>query len=200
MQTHGKSYANQEEYLYRFKIFKENLAYVNEMNQLDETNSNALGVTKFMDMTTEEFKKQYLSSYIPQQPTNIITLEENNTRGPTLDWRSLNAVTRVKDQGYCGSCWAFSAIGALESAYAIKHNQIIEFSEQQLVDCSYDNYGCYGGWMEYAFDYISQNGIATESEYPYTANDDKCQISRWKNFSKYAKGLTYANVPARSVG
>lgn len=102
------------------------------------------------------------------------------------------AVTDIKDQGTCGSCWAFSAVGALEGLYAIKSGTLVPFSEQQLIDCSKNqgNKGCQGGWMDQAFDYIwDDQGIESEKDYPYLGQDGSCnaqpskevfQISRYK--------------------
>lgn len=95
----------------------------------------------------------------------------------SVDWVSKGAVSNIKDQGTCGSCWAFSAVGALEGLHAIKTGQLISFSEQQLIDCSQaeGNKGCSGGWMDQAFDYIwDEQGIESEEEYPYTGKDDMC--------------------------
>ncbi|CAF1633814.1 unnamed protein product [Adineta steineri] len=95
----------------------------------------------------------------------------------SVDWRNQNVVEAVKDQGSCGACWAFSAVGSIESAYAIKTGTLVSLSEQQLVDCSRRerNYGCGGGWMDHAFVYvITASGIETESSYPYAAVDQTC--------------------------
>jgi cathepsin H len=97
------------------------------------------------------------------------------------DWRNVAGVTPVKNQAKCGSCWAFSTIGAVESHYLIKYNQFRNLSEQQLVDCAqaYDNHGCSGGLPSHAFQYFLDNGgVATEKDYPYTAVDGKCNFKK----------------------
>ncbi len=96
-----------------------------------------------------------------------------------LDWRDRGIVTGVKDQGQCGSSWAFSATGALEGHYARKTGNLISVSEQNLVDCSQKqgNMGCKGGTMNQAFEYIKENnGIGTETSYPYEAKDLTCRF------------------------
>ena len=102
---------------------------------------------------------------------------DGNAGMPGQDWTG-KAVTDVKNQAQCGSCWAFSATGGAEGAYAIANGTIKSFSEQQLVDCaggSYGNQGCNGGLMDQAFDYMKDNGIQLESSYQYTARDGTCR-------------------------
>lgn len=90
----------------------------------------------------------------------------------SVDWVTAGAVTAVKDQGQCGSCWSFSATGGLEGAYFLAGNTLTAFSEQQLVECAgyaYGNMACYGGWYYQAWDYLKTHGSETEEDYPYTS-------------------------------
>ena len=93
----------------------------------------------------------------------------------SVDWRDNYKVSSVKNQGECGGCWAFSSVGAVESAWAIKHNTLYNLSEQELIDCSSENHGCEGGSMDLAFQYIIENGLCSNLSYPYTAQDGQCQ-------------------------
>jgi cathepsin L len=102
-------------------------------------------------------------------------------------------VTAVKDQGMCGSCWAFSATGSLEGSYFLKHGQLLSFSEQQLVDCSkkQGNEGCNGGLMDTAFSYVKENGLCLETDYPYNAKDGQCESTCLKTLS----GSGFVDIP-----
>ena len=172
MIENNRYYENFSNVLERFTILHDNIHYINEHNK----NSNAsymLGITNFADMTNEEYVKYISSKKNIDAPTNICKAQttQSGTYPTLVDWRAKNAVTPVKDQGQCGSCWSFSTTGAVEGAYSIKHGNLLSFSEQQLVDCSYSygNHGCNGGLMQDAFTYIHDKGITTESAYPYTA-------------------------------
>jgi cathepsin L len=126
-----------------------------------------------MDLTTAEFKATYLG-LMPKKTNSMYGTHINKgVKAATIDWRTKGAVNPIKDQGQCGSCWAFSATGALEAVDFIFDGQLGDFSEQQLVDCSnaYGNMGCNGGLMDYAFQYVIDSGITTEDAYPYVAYD-----------------------------
>lgn len=185
--TYRKSYVNSETYDMRLNIFKSNLDTIAAMNA--ENPDATYAVNEFADMTTEEFTA--LLGYTEEQrPKNY-----RNTRGtPTkndVDWTADSETTPVKDQKSCGSCWAFSAIETLESAYAIANNlsgdDIPTLSEQQFVDCvneqthpelNLESAGCNGGWMDDGFKYAKSFDLCTEEEYPYTAKDGVCQESK----------------------
>jgi len=142
-------------------------------------------MNKFGDLTLEEYKAIYLTLNV-----NVTDQEVTDTMyypPPTaddVDWRTKGAVTGVKDQGQCGSCWAFSSTGSIEGAYFLAKGELLSSSEQQLVDCSgsYGNYGCDGGLMDSAFDYIikSSKGLEGEDDYPYTAKDGSCKFNAGK--------------------
>lgn len=172
--TFQKSYSSEDEYQYRRTVFESNLNYINTENA--KGHSYTLGVTKFADWTQEEFKK--IMGYIPmghkypEFEDNEMYPEVNAFKD--IDWTKANKVTGVKDQGNCGSCWAFSAVGATEALFAIKTKRLMEFSEQQLVDCDSRSYGCMGGEMFYAFQYYRTHGICKRTSYPYTAQDGTC--------------------------
>jgi len=137
-------------------------------------------MNKFGDLTNKEFAAIYNGLNIDAsniEQSNVFTYDPSVTLSTQVDWRAKGAVTGIKNQGQCGSCWAFSTTGSTEGANFLKNGKLVSLSEQQLVDCSgsYGNYGCDGGLMDSAFQYIIANkGIDTESTYPYTAQDGTC--------------------------
>ena len=175
--THWKTKNNKKygtEDQYRLSVFYQN--YQKVLNhQKDTTKTYSMGFTKFMDLTAEEFKARYLSTKIQATANHTKILPTTNVPA-SVDWRTKGAVSAVKDQGQCGSCWAFSTTGSLESLAFLSGKGLQSFSEQQLVDCSttQGNQGCNGGLMDYAFTYVQANGITTESAYPYEAVDQTC--------------------------
>lgn len=172
---HNKFYNALSDVIERFDIFNDNMDFINKHNTLSNS-SYTLGITPFSDFTHDEYKK-YISLNSYDLNNNICTeqTKENGSYQTSVDWRNKSAVTSVKDQGQCGSCWSFSTTGAIEGVYAIKNGKLLSFSEQQLVDCSYSygNHGCNGGIMQNAFTYVHDKGITTESEYPYTASSTR---------------------------
>jgi len=168
-----KTYASDQMFK-QFGVFKDNLDYIVAHNNRNE--SYTLGVNEFSDMTHEEFLAAYVGGFRAVEtnqvaPEAIIPLAPND-----VDWRG-KAVTPVKNQGQCGSCWAFGATGGVEGAWAITKGKLVSLSEQQLVDCagSAGNQGCGGGFPSSAYDWIVKNGICDSASYPYTGRDGTCK-------------------------
>ncbi|KAL7138820.1 hypothetical protein ABFS83_09G008200 [Erythranthe nasuta] len=166
----------------RFNVFKANAHYVNNFNKKDTPYK--LKLNKFADMTSHEFKSFYAGAKVKHhrmlqgnvRGNGTFMYENVRTVPPSVDWRKKGAVTDVKDQGQCGSCWAFSTVVAVEGINQIKTNTLVSLSEQELVDCDTEqNQGCNGGLMDLAFEFIkNKGGITTEKNYPYTAANGRC--------------------------
>jgi KDEL-tailed cysteine endopeptidase len=176
-----KRYENIQELELRFKVFRENLRNI-ILHNLDTRQNFTMGINQFTDLTAQEFKDTYVSGLKSASVGSYgcKTFSSSSVGAPSsLDWRSKGAVTSVKDQGQCGSCWTFSSTGAIEGAWAIAKGQLIDLAEQQLVDCatgiSYGSHGCNGGQMEGAFKYVIEHGQCTLTSYPYTAIDGTCK-------------------------
>jgi C1A family cysteine protease len=132
----GKSFGTKEEFEFRANLFKSTLEQISLENSKND-NTFTLGINKFADWTPAEYKR--ILSYKPTRASrNVSESIPENVRGipDNIDWRELKAVNPVKDQGQCGSCWAFSAVGAMEGRYAIESGNLLSLSEQQLVDCA----------------------------------------------------------------
>lgn len=176
----SKTYHSLEEAESRFQIFRENLRNI-ILHNLDHRQNFTMGINQFTDLTPQEFKDQYVTGIRAEVGSYGCKSFSSSASGTpsSMDWRQKGAVTSVKDQGQCGSCWTFSATGAIEGAWAISTGQLVDFSEQELVDCatgvSYGSHGCNGGQMEGAFKFVIENGQCTLSSYPYTAKDGSCQ-------------------------
>ncbi|KAF7091546.1 hypothetical protein CFC21_094114 [Triticum aestivum] len=202
MVQYNRVYKDTTEKAQRFQVFKANVGFIESFNT--ENCKFYLGINQFTDLTNKEFKatkanKGYKPS-LERVPTgfryenvSLVALPE------TVDWRTKGAVTPIKDQGQCGCCWAFSAVAATEGIVKLKTGKLISLSEQELVDCDVhgEDQGCEGGLMDDAFKFIIKNGgLTTESNYPYTAADDKCKSGT----NGAATIKSYEDVPANNEG
>ncbi|XP_077977898.1 cathepsin L2-like [Glandiceps talaboti] len=186
---HGKTYMASEEH-HRQEIWKNNMEKIRRHNQEYEIGRQTfrLAMNQFGDLTDIEFGRMYSAGVLSLENTTD-TFEEPTfpllgdiTLPDSVDWRQKGLVTSVKNQGSCGSCWAFSAAGSLEGQVYKKTGKLIALSEQQLVDCSssFGNHGCNGGFVTKAFNYIKKYGIESGQVYPYTEQDDNCKYNKRK--------------------
>tara|TARA_B100002051_G_C16740297_1_gene643825 strand:+ start:401 stop:1315 length:915 start_codon:yes stop_codon:yes gene_type:complete len=154
--------------------YNQNIEFIQDHN-LKNLSYN-VGENQFINRTYIDGKYNYMVPYIPNRHYPMISIYSDNNHKNKVDWRNKHVVSSVKNQGMCGSCWAFSATEAVESEWAIKHHHLYNLSEQELVDCSgyLGNGGCDGGLMKNGFQYIMDNGICSNKSYPYTASDDQC--------------------------
>ena len=169
---YGKNYLASER-AFRAKVFEYNMKWAAKVNA--EGHPYTVGATPFADMTNTEFVNSKMCGCMlkptmtkPATPIMEKAVEE-------IDWREKGAVTPVKDQASCGSCWAFSSTGALEGGNFVANGKLISLSEQQLVDCDTKSNGCGGGLMTNAFQYVMAHGLCTEEDYPYHAKDEDCK-------------------------
>lgn len=185
---HGKRYTDASEEKFRMKIFMNNKAKIAKHNARAHQGKHSywLKMNHYGDLLHNEFAQTMNGfNYTAKLASNVVGATFISPAHVTLpqeiDWRTKGAVTPVKNQGQCGSCWSFSATGSLEGQTFRKTGQLVSLSEQNLVDCSvsYGNNGCNGGLMDFAFKYIKDNGgIDTEEAYPYRAEDEKCHYSK----------------------
>lgn len=187
LKKENKKYTTVEEYMARFTIFQTNYKKLEAftLSPDSKAKSYTVGLNKFADMSAHQFKKTYRNLnidliHIIKKKAQALTFMLGNSPA-SWDWREHSAVGKVKDQGSCGSCWAFSTTSNLEGLYAIKNGKQISLSEQQLVDCDKIDSGCNGGLMENAYNYIQKaGGIQLESDYKYTARGSSCKFDQKK--------------------
>lgn len=190
MQKHKKVYKTNEEFTQRLNIFSANLQRIEQYNK--QYPGVKFGVNKFADLSKEEFKQYYLNSKAPVRNPEWPTAPEYSKQQlaalpASFDWRDKGAVTPVKDQGQCGSCWSFSATGNIEGQWFLAGHNLTGLSEQNLVDCDHEcmiydgqqscDAGCDGGLQPNAYEYVIKNGgIDTEDSYPYQGVDGNCNF------------------------
>jgi len=204
-QTHGKVYHLDEE-TNRRQVFMDNMKFIEEYNAREDT-TMTLGTNEFADLTHEEFRTiltgsvndtNEIKAWMEKEAVTFLS-PENFEAPSSIDWRSKGAVTPIKNQGQCGSCYSFSTTGSIEGQWYRKNKALVSLSEQQIVDCStgYGNNGCNGGLMTNSFLYVKNaGGIETEQAYPYEAKQAYCRFS-----TAYigAKVKGYSNVKASEI-
>ncbi|OIT34043.1 PREDICTED: cysteine proteinase RD21A-like [Nicotiana attenuata] len=200
---HGKAYNGLREKGKRFEIFKDNVRFIKEHNN-SKNRTYELGLNRFADLTNEEYRAMFLGTRSDarrrlvksKNASHRYVFRANEHLPESVDWRKKGAVAPIKDQGSCGSCWAFSTVAAVEGINQIVTGEMITLSEQELVDCDrIYNEGCDGGLMDYAFEFIISNGgIDTDTHYPYKGIDYTCDLVR-KN-AKVVSIDGYEDVPA----
>jgi cathepsin L len=189
MQQNQKSY-HHDEFMVRYNTFRSNLDFINAHNA--KNLSFTVAMNKFGDLSIQEFSKFYLGT--KYTATGATRTSAPQALPTSWNWNTKGAVTPIKNQGQCGSCWSFSTTGSTEGCHFITTKKLVSLSEQNLMDCSTSqgNQGCDGGLMTQAMDYIISNkGIDTESSYPYTAQDGTCH---YKAANSGATLKSYVNV------
>jgi KDEL-tailed cysteine endopeptidase len=187
--TYGKHYETRGEYDLRASLFKKSLQEI-ETHNADSTQTHQLALNHLSDYTTAEYKKMlgYKPHLKPATNGKPKMLAAENLAAD-VDWRSKGAVTGVKDQGQCGSCWAFSTTGSIEGARQIAGGDLTSLSEENLVECSKQNHGCKGGAMVLGFMYAEKSPLMTEDAYPYTSGTGRsgsCKYEKSEGVGKVA--------------
>jgi len=206
---HGKNYGTKEEYQFRLNVFAKKMSFIEKFHE-ENSEGHDLELNHMADFTHAEYKrllgfgveKKALGGdghdfrHHGRHHRGGKHQRNLSTVADAVNWVDQGAVTPVKNQGQCGSCWSFSATGSMEGRYQIKNGSLVSLSEQQLVDCSkaQGNLGCNGGLMDAAFTYAEATPLETEAQYPYTGTDGSC----------HAKGgsvapTSFTDVPAKSA-
>lgn len=173
----SKRYNSIQEFESRFQIFRENVRNI-ILHNLDSNQNFTMGINQFTDLTPQEFKELYVSGYKAVQSFGCVPFTSHGTSVPdSVDWTTKGVVSAVRDQGQCGSCWAFATTANAESVWAISKGKLLDLSEEFLVDCAtgvgYFNQGCNGGNPDSALKYMIQHGQCSEVSYPYTSGVTK---------------------------
>ncbi|XP_053575946.1 cathepsin F [Bombina bombina] len=177
--TYNKQYTDDEEAERRLQVFSENLKKARSIQEMDQGTAE-YGVTKYSDLTEEEFRALYLNPLLSTQPPRPMKKAEIPKDPPPAgwDWRDHGAVTEVKNQGMCGSCWAFSVTGNIEGQWFLHKGSLVSLSEQELVDCDGEDHACGGGLPSNAYDAIEKlGGLESENDYSYHGHKEACSFA-----------------------
>uniref|UniRef100_A0A7N9IDF6 Cathepsin F n=1 Tax=Macaca fascicularis TaxID=9541 RepID=A0A7N9IDF6_MACFA len=180
--TYNRTYESKEEARWRLSVFVNNMVRAQKIQALDRGTAQ-YGVTKFSDLTEEEFRTIYLNPLLREEPGNKMKQDKSvgDLAPPEWDWRSKGAVTKVKDQGMCGSCWAFSVTGNVEGQWFLNQGTLLSLSEQELLDCDKMDKACMGGLPSNAYSAIKNlGGLETEDDYSYRGHMQACNFSAEK--------------------
>jgi len=197
-QEHGKVYESQNELAIRFANFQESLARIARSNAYSAARNGTarFALNKFSDLSPLEFKAKYMG-FNPQTAAEsmskaaVAPVPKYVDPPKSFDWRDKKAVTYVKDQEQCGSCWAFSVVENIESMWFLAGHTLTELSPQQIVDCDKMDQGCDGGIPDTAYQYVMANGIESDDKYPYNGFDGRCKYNAG-NVVAQIKNYTYA--------
>lgn len=184
----------------KYKVFLKNLEEIKALNE--KAGTIVAGINQFTDMTKSEFAERYLikrhilESLIGYEDIKLEFIEEKNTVEKTIlknpiDWT--NMIPSVRNQGSCGSCWAFAAVGAIEGSYRILTGKSVNISEQFFVDCDNLDYGCNGGWPSSTLKWAIQNGVKLLADRPYTGKQGVCNSTELLNTKKFVKAQTFSS-------
>ncbi|XP_047373584.1 cathepsin F [Sciurus carolinensis] len=180
--TYNRTYETKEEAKWRMSIFVRNMVRAQKIQALDRGTAQ-YGVTKFSDLTEEEFNTIYLNPLLKEESVKKMQLTKtvSDPAPPEWDWRRKGAVTKVKDQGMCGSCWAFSVTGNVEGQWFLNQGTLLSLSEQELLDCDKVDKACMGGLPSNAYEAIKNlGGLETEDDYSYRGHMQTCRFSAEK--------------------
>ena len=177
-----KRYDTIDEEIHRYKIFLENMRLAAHYNEAEQEAS--YGMTRYSDkLATELFTEITTPPFVPGSIEPAPEIKGLGEIPDNFDWRLKGAVTHVKDQGSCGSCWAFSAVGCVEGAHFVNTSKLAALSEQELLDCEVTSMGCNGGWAQVALEW-AKKGVMNETDYPYKAVKGTCAFDASKVVAK----------------
>ncbi|XP_029470500.1 cathepsin O isoform X2 [Rhinatrema bivittatum] len=202
LRSHTRRYSHGSlEFARRERLFRESIQrhiYLNSVFSSYENNSAIYGINQFSDLSPEEFKAVYLRSKavkLPKYISSVKTSTKETSLPAKFDWRDKNFVAPVRNQLSCGGCWAFSIVGGIESVHAIKGNLLEELSVQQVIDCSYEDYGCNGGSTVSALDWLNKTQVklVRASEYIFKAETGICHYFPSSEFGVSIRGYEAYN-------